>query len=208
MDNHQDRSGSLVPYITAWSEEQPLPTKIVEVPRFGIMYSDEAFAERDQHGVLWRRIPSQPGRGRSDFGRVHSLRQRRAMRQLLCQVCAGPADQNDQGTLWLLPDSGDDWPSWPEHMACPHPPVCVPCAQISLRACPALRKAPVAIRVSRRPIVGVLGVHYQPGEPRPVAVAGVIANFDDPAIRWTCAEQLVRELIGCTLIDLDELCDG
>ena len=129
MAEQQDRSGVLVPYITAWSEEQPLPTTVVELSNVGIMYSDEAFGERDQHGVLWRRIASQPGQGEPEFGRVHSLRQRRAMRRLLCQVCAQPADPTDQGVLWLLPDHPDSWTRWPEDHAptglpalCPHRP--------------------------------------------------------------------------------------
>jgi hypothetical protein len=205
MANRQDRSSSLVPYITAWSEEQALPTTIVEVPNRGIVYVDEAFGDRDQHGVLWPRMPSRPGHGRPEFGRVHSLRQRRAMRQLLCQVCGTPADHNDQGVLWLLLDHHGDWPNWPEHMACTHPPVCARCARIAARACPALRKAPLAVRVRHCPIVGVLGAEYPPGQPLPTVARQAIVAFDNPAIRWTQAEQLIRQLNDCTIVDLDQL---
>ena len=205
MTNRHNRSGSLVPYITAWSDERPLPTTIIELPHRGIMYSDEVFGERDHHGVLWPRIPSRPGHGRPEFGRVHSLRQRRAMRQLLCQVCAQPADHNDQGVLWLLIDHHDDWPTWPENMACTHPPVCRRCARISIRACPAVRQAPLVIRAARYPIAGVLGLRYQPGQPHLTNAEKTIVAFTNPAIRWTRAEQLIRELTHCTIVDLDQL---
>ncbi|MYZ40125.1 MULTISPECIES: hypothetical protein [unclassified Streptomyces] len=46
--------------------------------------------------------PSQPGRGRPEYGSVHSLRQRLAMGGLLCQICGKPADRNRDRVLWLL----------------------------------------------------------------------------------------------------------
>jgi hypothetical protein len=119
---------TFVAYITTWSGERPLSTKVIERPGRGIAYADETLTDRDDHGVLWRRVPSRPGDGRPQFGQVHPLRQRRAMRRLLCQVCGHPADQSDLGTLWLVPDYRDDWPTWPEHMACTEPPICRPCA--------------------------------------------------------------------------------
>src|SRR3989442_1499615 len=110
-----------VPYITTWSEENTLPTTVVQ-RRNGIAFADEILTDRDDHGVLWSRIPSLPGRGRPRCGKIHSPRQRRAMRDLLCQVCGKPADHNEEGTLWLVPDFRD-WPDWPNHMACTEPPV-------------------------------------------------------------------------------------
>lgn len=94
----------IAPYITSWSAEQDLPYRLVERPGLGIGYTDESFGDRDAHGVLWQRAAVRHGVGRPEFGKVHPLRQRRAMRQLLCQVCAGPADRNYDGVLWLLRD--------------------------------------------------------------------------------------------------------
>src|SRR5213080_2620982 len=134
----------IVPYTTRWSSEHRLRPPVIERPGgTGIAFADEILSDRDRHGVLWQRVPSRPGDGRPEFGMVHSGRQRRAMRNLLCQVCAGPADRDDHGTLWLLPDHPgyhDDWPGWPERMATPEPPVCLRCARIAVAACPALRK--------------------------------------------------------------------
>lgn len=171
----------------------------------GIAFTDETITDRDGNGVLWQRILVNPGAGRPEFGNVHSGRQRRAMRNLLCQVCAGPADHDKFGTLWLLPDYPgyhESWPGWPERMATPEPPVCLPCAHTALRACPALRKGHVAIRVGRSMVGGVRGVLYKPGPLIPTPVDEVLLAYDDLAIRWTVAAHLVRELFQCTIVDL------
>lgn len=198
MSNH-----FVVPYITSWSTEQPLDTRLISHAETGIAYADETVGDRDGNGVLWNRIASRPGRGRPEFGKIHSLRQRRAMRRLLCQVCAGPADRTEHGVLWLLQDHRDDWPRWPEHMAAVEPPVCLPCAHTARRACPALRKGSVAVRVRHSTVCGIYGIRYQRGQPFPAPAGEAILTFDDPAVSWVRAEQLVRELRDCTMVTLD-----
>jgi hypothetical protein len=88
-------------------------------------------------------------------------------------------------------------------MGCTEPPVCLPCAHTSVRLCPYLRKGYAALRARRSIISGVYGVHYRPGPLLPTAIQDRIVPYDDPAILWTCAGQLVRELLDCTLINLD-----
>jgi hypothetical protein len=198
--------GGVVPYTTRWSEEETVSVTVTHGRhRPGIAYLDESLTDRDRHGVLWRRDFSLPGRGRPEFGNVHSGRQIHAMRNLLCQVCAGPADHDELGTLWLLSDRAeyhDDWPGWPERMATPEPPVCLPCARTALRACPALRKGHVAIRVGHSTIGGVRGVLYRPGPLVPKPLDVILVPYEDPAIRWTCAAHLVRELFRCTIVEI------
>jgi hypothetical protein len=195
--------GTVVPYVTRWTAEESIPSTIVE--RLGrIAYADETLGERDEHGVLWERVPFLPGKGQPRFGIVHALRQRRAVRKLLCQVCAGPADRSDQGTLWLLPDRRD-WPNWPENMGCTEAPICQSCAQISIRTCPALRQGYVAFRVRDCPVSGVSGAYYVPGRPYPIFAGQSLVAFDDLRIRWTRAAHLVRELHNCTFVDLDHM---
>jgi hypothetical protein len=138
----------VVPYVTTWSTEKGPASVLVERPGGGIGYRDETLADRDRHGVLWWRTPCRPGDGRPEFGKVHPLRQRRAMLRLLCQVCAGPADQSADGVLWLLKDHRGDWPSWPHGMGVTEPPICAPCVTTSSRLCPALRRGAVAVRGS------------------------------------------------------------
>ena len=154
----------------------------------------------DARGVLWQRPAVRHGVGKPEFGKVHPLRQRRAMRQLLCHVCAEPADQNDDGVLWLLRDYRDDWPGWPEGMACTEPPVCVPCVAVSLRLCPALRRGAVAVRVREFEVAGVRGALYRKGMFGPVAVEDVNLAYNAPDTRWVVASALIRELRGCVLV--------
>lgn len=194
----------VVPYVTAWTGEQDPPVSITARPGGGIAYADESLADRDNNGVLWFRTPFRPGDGRPDFGRVHPLRQRRTMRRLLCQVCAGPADRTDDGVLWLLQDHRDDWPDWPNRMGVTEPPVCVPCVRTSVRLCPALRRGAVAVRARSYPLDGVHGALYRPGSP-PVMVGTASVSLDNPAVRWMRAVSLARELHGCTFVPLDEL---
>lgn len=194
-----DDGRTIVPYITAWSEEQDPPYELVERTGGGIAYRDEMLADRDSHGVLWFRTPHRPGYGRPDFGRVHPLRQRRAMRRLLCQVCAGPADRTNGGILWLLRDHRDDWPDWPEGMGVTEPPICVPCVRTSVRSCPALRRGAIIVRVRTSPVVGVRGTLHSSTRLNPAAISEGTATFDDPTRHWIRAANLVRELGNCTL---------
>jgi hypothetical protein len=195
------------PYITQWSEELEPPTQLIERPGCGIAYLDEHMADRDDRGVLWFRTPSQPGQGQPLFSEVHSLRQRRAMRRLLCGVCGKPADRTVDGVLWLLRDFRDDWHGWPERMAAIEPPICLPCVPLAGRMCPSLRKGAVAVRVRHAPIAGVRGALYcSSGGLIPVFVEEITVAYEDPLARWVRASNLVRQLHDCTLVEVETVC--
>jgi hypothetical protein len=182
-----------------------MPFEVIYRRGGGIAYADEIAADRDELGILWTRTYSRQRDGRPEFGKVHSLRQRRAMRRLLCQVCGEPADQSGDGVLWLLPDYRGDWAGWPNRMGQVEPPICRPCVDLSLRLCPKLRRGAAIVRAREYPIAGVRGVRYEPGPTAPVMVEPVVVSFEDHAIRWIRAAGLVRELLGCTLLSLEEL---
>jgi hypothetical protein len=197
--------GGVVPYIVVWSGEHTLPTRVVQGQFGGIGYADETLADRDRDGVLWTRMSSRPGDGRPLYARLHPLRQRRAMRRLLCQVCAEPAEYTEKGHLWLLL-RGEGWEGWPDGLINPYPPVCLRCARLSVRQCPPLRRGFVAVRAHSM-LHGVFGVRFRPGHPFP----GLADDDDepvgcaDPVIRWMQATQLVRTLHDCTVVDLDQV---
>nr|CEL22212.1 Phage protein [Kibdelosporangium sp. MJ126-NF4]CTQ92994.1 Phage protein [Kibdelosporangium sp. MJ126-NF4] len=128
------------------------------------------------------------------------MRQRRAMRQLLCQVCGGPADQTEAGVLWLLQDHREDWTGWPEAMAVTEPPICLSCARLSIRLCPALRKGAVTVRAKEYPLVGIHGQLYTGPGPLPTAVGKAVLAFESPAARWILATGLVRQLRDCRFV--------
>lgn len=197
---------SWVPYISAWTGEQTGASdseKIIERPGVGIAYSDETIHDRDEYGVLWNRTPSRIGVGRPLFKEVHPLRQRHAMRRLLCQICARPADRTAQGVLWLLADHRHDWAGWPEGVGNAHPPLCQECARVSVRLCPYLRRSHVALRARHCPIEGVSGGRYRSTLAGPVLTKVDVLAYDDPGTRWLQASQLVRTLYDCTIVDLD-----
>jgi hypothetical protein len=99
----------LVPYIASWSGERPTSTPLVANGRRGIGYRRERPGDRDAHGVLWQRYVRAPGVGEPRFKKVHPHRQRHAMRRLLCQVCGGPADEDERGILWLIGEPERGW---------------------------------------------------------------------------------------------------
>ena len=198
----------VAPYVTSWSEESVWDVPVV-LGEQGIAYADEHVMDRDQDGVLWARCPVRRGWGRPVFGEVHPLRQRRAMRRLLCQVCAGPADRTKDGVLWLLVDWRHDWPDWPNRMGVIEPPICVPCARLSVRVCPTLRRrGAVAVRARRYPVAGAFGALYQPQGHAAVFTGPGEACFEDPTIRWIRATRLIRQVDACILIEVDDLPDG
>lgn len=194
------------PYITQWSAEQKPSCQLIERLGRGIGYLDETLYDRDDHGVLWDRTPHRPGTGQPMFAVVHPLRQRRAMHRLLCNVCAGPADQTDDGTLWLVRDYRNDWPGWPNRMGVTEPPVCAPCVRVATRLCPSLRKGAVAIRARHKPIVGVRGLLYRSNGRTPVAIGHETITYGDPRVRWIQARYLIRELLDCDLVPLEQVC--
>lgn len=195
----------IAPYVTAWSTERSLPVNVITAPGVGIAYADETLTDRDRDGVLWCRTAISPGHGRPDFGRVHPQRQRRAMLRLLCQVCGGPADQTEQGVLWLIRDFRGDWPDWPNRMGVNEPPICRTCVQTSLDRCPALRKGAVTLRARRYPVAAARGALYAGHLPAFTETATIA--LDDPKIRWLRAISLVRELNDCTIVPLDKIGD-
>ena len=194
-----------VPYIATWSAEQTLPARVVHHSLIGIAYAGEMPGDRDENGILWRRVTSHQGQGQPLFGKVHSARQRRAMLEMRCQVCGEPADRTDEGTLWILQDRRADWPRWPENLQAVEPPICLPCARLSRKLCPALRKGAVTVRVGHAPVSGVYGVRYQQGDPFPEAVEDTIVSFTAADARWIVAGQLVRQLFKCAVVDLDAI---
>ena len=83
----------LVPYITQWSRER-VPKSEMVIRRGRPAFADEHPYDRDSNGVLWSRAPSQPGKGKPEFGKVHALRQGNAAgsaARLGLRTCLRPA---------------------------------------------------------------------------------------------------------------------
>jgi hypothetical protein len=85
-----------------------------------------------------------------------------------------------------------------------HPPLCLRCARISVKTCPWLKSGHVAVR-ARSFVSGAWGGLYRTGWPRtrPLPTGSLALTYRDPRIRWMQADQLVRELVDCTFVELD-----
>jgi hypothetical protein len=196
--------GSVVPYVGAWSGEELLPAQVVHRRGGGIGYADETSVDRDEHGVLWTRMASRIGAGRPLFTKLHPLRQRRAMRRLLCQLCALPADCTQDGLLWLISRDGLGEAEL-EGVVTAQPPLCLHCAHVSATTCPALRRGYLAVRAHTQ-LCGVTGVRFQPGRSTPTVVADdeEVIDYNDPAVTWVQATQLARSLHHCVRVELGD----
>ncbi|MFD8033732.1 hypothetical protein ACFV3F_34225 [Streptomyces sp. NPDC059717] len=195
---------STVPFITSWSSELTGDPAVLLRPIGGIGYAGEVASDRDERGVLWQRRPDSPGVGRPMYGKVNTGRQRRAMTELLCQVCGGPAAEDHRGVLWLIEDNREDYEGWPEDLLTTHPPICLPCVGKARAECPHLWAGSVAVRAGRSEVCAVYGRRYVPGGLGPVpAEVGVVA-FEEPVAAWVMASQLVRSLADCAIVSLDD----
>ncbi|WP_416985466.1 hypothetical protein [Streptomyces sp. T028] len=201
--------GHPVPYITAWSGER-LPQPRVVLAADGIAFKGSVAANgnaqgRDPSGVLWQRWALRQGDGMPEYSVVHGPRQRRAMRKLLCQVCGGPSDKNEQGYLWLLEDYRGV-AGWPEKEVTTHPPVCRACAPVAARLCPHLENKVVAIRAGGVLVDGVHGNLYERGGGLlPVVKEKKVVFSGDWRVRWMFANQLAATLTNVTIVDLPGL---
>jgi len=177
-----------LPYIATWSEETKPDVTVIERTQFSIAFADETVADRDRDGLLWTRTTVCPGQGSPQFAVIHSVRQRRAMRRLLCQVCAQPADYTDDGVLWLLPDYYQEAAGWPEDFDLAEPPICRSCVPIAIRLCPALRKGTWPCVLVAPPSAGSRAWSTEPDNALRSSSARISSAATTPAIHWTVAE--------------------
>ncbi|WP_335939292.1 hypothetical protein [Streptomyces sp. PTD5-9] len=159
--------------------------------------------DRDHHGNLWVRMSESP-EGRPVYASMHTSRQRHCMERLLCQVCAEPADRNEQGWLfldWRRPDSP---PTWPERSITSMPPLCVEHARVSVRQCPFLRRTEYAVLRVRKPqLYGVSGTLYRLTDTGwHTSELDVLSAYGERRLPGMLASRLHRRLRGVTIVDL------
>ena len=122
------------------------------------------------------------------------------MTNLLCHICGRPADRTSDGLLWLIDARPDELRPGSERTT--HPPICRPCAQLSVRLCPHLRHAWTLLRVQSFRMCGVQGALYAAARPAPIAVDVGSFDFTNAALPWVRASQLIAELQDFTVTDL------
>jgi hypothetical protein len=211
---------AVVPYITARRGEEPESTAMLgfRPGGGGLCYLDEGPGDRDDQGVLWARCSQSREDGwpvgSPRWSMVHPSRQRETMQELRCQVCVvQPASRTASGYLFLATRPTDSpAPDWPEGVLTWQPPLCLDCAAIAVEQCPHLSRAgAVALRVRVPRLYGVVGTLYTTGanlRPVPVVVSDEAKDtplpYKDHLLRpWFLASQLVRELRGVSVVDLE-----
>ncbi|MEU8919501.1 hypothetical protein AB0D10_01020 [Kitasatospora sp. NPDC048545] len=193
------RVGLPVPYIVAWSPETPTPPTVVR--RHGpqgqyLGYADEHPGDRHWRGFLLPRETLARGRGHAKFASIHTRRQIRCMRDLLCQVCAMPAHEDGERSAVFL-FAGTDRPV--EGAVIAIPPVCPTCIPTAVSMCPRLRAGFTAVRAQDSRPWGLKGVVHDPltldelsgDELVPVA-------FDQLELCWMVGYRQLNSLHGLT----------
>lgn len=198
---------NVVPYITAWSEEQLLSPPIVRRGTLfpAIAYADETPHDRDSFNMLWVRLRLVPRRRRGvprlTEAHDHAYRQRRAMNDMLCQVCGWPPADPQGPYLFLMRNTGGPIR---EGELTAGPPVCVPCSAIAVQQCKAL--APdrwTAAWVRYAPAWGVYGLVHDPQTLEVIPGRRMErVEYDSEWAPWTMAARMVVQLQGVTPTNL------
>ncbi|MGW4883345.1 hypothetical protein [Streptomyces murinus] len=193
----------IVPYIAGYSLERAVTPKLCEDPVRGrLAFKDETPHDRDSWGTLWVRptIVPRAHRGRPLLKTVNAYRQRRVMRDMLCQVCTRPPAVPEGPFLFLAHSA-----SGPvrERELTPSPPVCVVCAGIAVQLCRPLQGGQfTAAWVEHPAFWGVIGDTYAPGT-LDMVDRGHKIQYGTREADWTVASWSVVELQGITPADLD-----
>lgn len=182
--------GIPVPWIALWSAEAVGPTMVSTAngwePQPGTKWV------RRERGMWMLTAPTRR-EGTPDFGSTHSLRQRQAMTQALCQVCGN----RRRGEMnWVIPDDSEaegissrHAQLWKQGFVL-NAPVCSPCLALARSVCPHLRQTePVDVMPMRRtaPVAAITGDYLDTGG----RVLSVVVPLGDPHT----ARMLGREFV-------------
>ncbi|MEV6758401.1 hypothetical protein [Streptomyces sp. NPDC051214] len=206
----------VIPYITGREGEEAdsflsLRTAFDLKGNTRLGYWDETPEDRDVRGVLWARVSQSIGADRLPAGEpkwrlIHPSRQRECMLKLKCQVCVAPA-RTPEGILFLeSKKQGIPTPSSTIRTA--QPPLCRRHARMAAQRCPYLAEhGHVALLAQSARMYGVIGTPYAYTSKGIQALAAddVPIAYEDPALRWVLASQMLRTLRSFTVVDLNDL---
>ncbi|MEU5299776.1 hypothetical protein ACH4YO_07810 [Streptomyces noursei] len=200
-----EQNGLTVPFITAWEFEKMLIPKLgIRVAPGGgahLIFADETATDRDEHGVLWARQGLARGQGKALFPDVHAYRQKRAMFDLLCQVCGGKTIEEDFDRQLYVMNSAKGLPIQEGELTTA-PPVCRGCAPEAAVSCPRLKDRYVAAYAEWNHSWGVSGILINPRTLAPLSKDHTEVSFTDPRIKWVIANRSVNRLSGIRHADL------
>jgi hypothetical protein len=197
-----------VPYITAYDGEDVTYRLVLEPHRGatdGLRLSYADALEQDWlFGVLWHRH-GMTRAGAPQWKMVNTVRQRRCMLHLLCQVCGEPATGEDSRIWWVMAEppgrvSGE--------LRFTHtPPCCRSCIPLARALCPRLRRESHVYTASGAEPYGVVAGLYRPAAGRNVVVVQDAVELPLEAFRdleYALATQLIVQLDGLQGVDPGE----
>ncbi|MEV0440500.1 hypothetical protein AB0I84_47030 [Streptomyces spectabilis] len=200
-----EQNGLTVPFITTWEfERTSIPRLSIRIPPGGgahLTYADENPMDRDHHGVLWARQGLARGKGKALFPEVHAFRQRRAMFDLLCQVCGGNTTEESFDRQLYVMNSAKGMPIQEGELTTA-PPVCQGCAPEAASSCPRLKDRHVAAYAEYNHPWGVSGILIHPHTLKPVSPDPVEISYGDPQVKWMIANRSLNRLSGIRHADL------
>lgn len=150
--------GRPVPWITRWSSEicDPGPALIPSQGPHGVLLNFEGEVPEDRiDGLLYLRSYNSPGIGEPRWKDIHTERQRRCMREGLCQVCGRKIPEP---IPWIIPVLSLTSRVGKTRLNTEVAPVCEPCLPVALKYCPHLSGwQPKIIEVRGYRVSGVFG---------------------------------------------------
>lgn len=179
-------------YIAPYGHEAPCDVEVVFDAEGRVRYADEQPGDRCVDGWLWERWEGTQTGGQR-WAEHHPARQPHVMTlPPLCGGCAGEADRDERGMLWLLhPDEHSEKLTFPCDIITATPPMCLPDAHWALRACRAAKGEFIAVRTRAIEIIGVRGTVYSPTQP---PLVDELVLFDDSRMHQVVARQTIIKL--------------
>ncbi|MEO3803281.1 hypothetical protein [Nonomuraea sp. B1E8] len=161
-----------VPYITAYAEEL-VPYRLTftadQSATDGLRLSYTDPVPQDwMMGVLWARVGLHR-HGRPEWKLINTIRQRRCMLRLLCQVCGRSAMDDDGRISWVLADAPGDASDGAGYTNAP--PTCAACVPEALTSCPRLRHGAAVCTVGGAEPYGVIAAMMRRTRGGPIEVA-------------------------------------
>jgi hypothetical protein len=179
-------------FIAPYANEAVCDTEVLFDADGRVRYADERPTDRCVDGYLWQRWEGTQTGGQH-WAEHHPERQRHVMRQPpRCGGCAGEADVDSRGMLWLLnANASTERLAFPRDIITATPPMCLPDTHRALRLCRALQEGAIAIRVREAELIGVRGTVYSPSAP---PQTDQLVLFGDSRMDRVVARQMILQL--------------
>lgn len=190
-------NGRPVPWAARWSEEADTKTYYQLGPD-GVRYADEHLLDRGSHGELWARESNRRGKGHPEFAHLSARRQRKAMKQGLCQVCG---EKIEPPYIWLM--SREHMKDMLSTRVTMNPPTCQVCVDIAKTHCPDLKSnGSTLLKVETFDIVGVFGEIAMKRENGEIFhQSRIMFHWGHPAMPFVLAKQSVVLLKNWEVIE-------